>query len=304
VQLELDNIRAALAWSIEHGQGALGLTLVEALEPFWYRRAQFREGLRWLEPLLELAADAPVDVRAGAFGLGGRLASELNSVERARPWYEESLTLARAAGDRLREAWALHGLGFVSALEGDRSRGRELLEQSYELFVELEQHGPAGGRLTYLAWVAQLEGDIAAMRACLERAVAEYRTAGDASGVTGTLAGLGDAALEEDDWAAALGFYRAALSDASEPRVYMALFAGIGAVAARTGHPAEAARLWGAAERIESEIESKFTASDRALFERNLRALDADDLAAGRALSTDEAVALAHELTAAVSPTR
>ena len=303
VQAELDNIRAALAWAIERGEGVLGLTLAEALEPFWCRRAQYREGLRWMEQLLELAPDAPVDVRAGAFGLAGRLASELNSVERARAWYEQSLPLARAAGDRRREAWALHGLGFVSDLEGDRSRARDLLEQSYALFAELGEHGPAGGRLTYLAALAQSDGDIAAMRAYLERALAEFRIAGDVSGVLGTQTGLGDAALEEGDWAGALGFYKAALPDARDPLDYMYLFAGLGSVAARTGRRPAAARLWGAAERIESETDLGFMPFERELYLRTLGELDANDLAVGRALSLGEALAVARELVGAGSPT-
>jgi predicted ATPase len=67
-ELELDNIRAALAWTIEVGEGELGLAIAEALEPFWYRRLQLREGLRWLEPLLELTPDAPPRLRGGARG--------------------------------------------------------------------------------------------------------------------------------------------------------------------------------------------------------------------------------------------
>src|SRR6266536_2235722 len=120
-QLELDNIRAALSWATGAGDGVLGLALAEALEPFWYRRMQLREGLRWFEPLLELAPGAPQALKAGALAVAGRLASELGRADLARPWYEESLPLARAAGDRSCEAWVLHGLGYVAQLEGDRT---------------------------------------------------------------------------------------------------------------------------------------------------------------------------------------
>jgi predicted ATPase len=291
-QLELDNIRSALSWAIQSGQSVLGLTLVEALEPFWYRRLRLREGLRWLEQLLELTPDAPPGVRAGALALAGRLASELGWPDRAKPWYEESLPLARAVGDRAQEAWALHGLGFVSALAGEGQRARELLEQSFQLFLELGDHAPAAGRLTYLAWLAQQEGDLAGARSYLERSIAEYERAGDESGVVGSITGLGDLALEERDWAGARERYAAALERASERQDLMYLYGGLAAVAAVVGRPKDAARLWGAAQRVESELDQGLDARQKAQYELVLGELDADEVVAGRASPVDEARAL------------
>jgi hypothetical protein len=99
-----------------------------------------------------------------ALAVAGPLASELGDIDRARPLYEASPPLAVEAGDRPTEAWALHGLGFVSAREGDRATARELLERSHALFLELGQHAPAAGRLTHLAYLARLDGDLEAAR--------------------------------------------------------------------------------------------------------------------------------------------
>jgi predicted ATPase/DNA-binding SARP family transcriptional activator len=301
-QLELDNIRAALGWAIESSDGELGLALAEALEPFWYRRVQLREGLSWLEPLLELAPDAPPALRGAALAVAGRLASELGSADRARPWYEESLPLVRAAGDRVQEAWALHGLGVVAALEGDRTRARGLLEQSFELFLELGQHAPAAGRLTYLAQLAQQEGDLPAARSYVERSVVEYGAAGDADGVAGSTLGLGDLALDEADWPRARDYYRAALAHgAREPQTRMYLLGGLAAVAAAAGRRADAGRLWGAAERIESEFDHGIDEHQRAQYELVLGELDADEVDAGRALTDEEALGLAREIAGSES---
>ena len=299
VELELDNVRSALDWTIEAGEGVLGLTLAEALEPFWTRRGHLREGLRSLEPLLAASPEAPVAIRAGAYGVAGRLASELGSPERARPWYEQSLELARSAGDREREAWALHGLGFVSALEREHAEARALLEKSHDLFVVLGQHAPAGGRLTFLAWIAQREDDVAAMRSYLERALDAYRRAGDVSGVAGVLAGLGDVALMEGDWAKARDYFAAALTDASVPRDYLYFFAGIAVVAAKAGQATAASRLWGAAQQIEFELDASFMDEERALYTSLLGELDPAEVEAGGALSTEEACELARDVVAA-----
>ncbi len=295
-EAELDNLRAALSWSIERGEGVLGLTIAEALEPYWYRRRQLHEGLLWLEPLLELGRAAPAAVLAGALALAGRLAAELGGDERVRPWYEQALELARAARDRTQEAWALHGLGFLEFQEGNPTRARELLEQSLELFLELGEHAPAGGRLTYLALVAQATGDRAAARAYLERSVDEYAAAGDNSGVVGSVSGIAELMLADREFEGALSLYREVLPKASETEDLMHLFAGIAAGTAAIGDGRGAARLWGATLRLESEFDAPIPAVGREIYEQLLSKADDADVAAGRMLGNDEALALARRL--------
>jgi predicted ATPase len=49
---EHDNFRAALSWSLEHGEPALGLRLAASLGEFWYLSGHLGEGQRWLEAAL------------------------------------------------------------------------------------------------------------------------------------------------------------------------------------------------------------------------------------------------------------
>jgi len=292
-QLELDNLRAALEWALESGHAELGLAIAEALEPFWYRRLHLREGLRWLEPLLERTPDAPPALRGAALATAGRLAAELGDAARARPLYEESLPLARAAGDGTTEAWILHGLGFVAAREGDRAEARELLERSHELFLQLGQHAPAAGRLTYLAYLARLDGDLDAARRYTEGSIEHYGIAGDADGVVGSTIELGDLDLAVGDVAGAAARYGAALADYGEARNLMFLCAGLAAVAAAAGVRREAGLLWGAATEIESQLDQGIDDVYREVYESGLGELDPDDVAAGRVATLDEVVAVA-----------
>jgi len=296
-EVDLDNIRTALGWAIERREGVLGLTLAEALEPYWYRRSQLSEGLRWLEPLLELGATAPPAIRAGALGVAGRLAWERGGDDPRVPrWYEESLALARASGDRTREAWALHGLGTLAWRAGDHDRARDRFEESLALFLELGEHGPAGGRLTYLGELALQTGDTRAARAYFERSIEEYAAAGDESGVVGSIDSVADVALVEGDFEAALRSYGAALARATEQLAVVWILAGIAAAAAATGRAVEAARLWGASQRLHEEIEQPMTPGARERFERHLGSLDEHEVAVGRALATEDAVALGLQL--------
>ncbi len=43
--VEIDNLRAAFAWSREIGDNATALRLVSSLHPYWLERGRFREGL-------------------------------------------------------------------------------------------------------------------------------------------------------------------------------------------------------------------------------------------------------------------
>jgi predicted ATPase len=70
---EIENLRAALDWSLRH-EPALALRLAGVLVMFWRVRGNYVEGLRWLEAALDAAGDAaPVRDRARARGGLARL---------------------------------------------------------------------------------------------------------------------------------------------------------------------------------------------------------------------------------------
>ncbi len=144
----------------------------------------------------------------------------------------------RAAGIRV----GVDDLGTAAWSEGDVEGARELLEQSLELFLELGDHAPAGGRLTYLGELALESGDPSAARAYYERSVEEYAIAGDESGVLGSTIEVAFIALAQGDVEAALRSYGAVLPRASEQYDLVYFLAGIGAAAAATGRSREAAR--------------------------------------------------------------
>ncbi|RPJ51354.1 MAG: tetratricopeptide repeat protein, partial [Chloroflexi bacterium] len=62
---ELENLRAALAWSLRNGQISAGLQLATALLWFWNLHSRDAEGLNWLKRLLE-ARDAAAAAAATA----------------------------------------------------------------------------------------------------------------------------------------------------------------------------------------------------------------------------------------------
>jgi predicted ATPase len=108
---DLDNLRAALAWARERGNGELGLRLAGALGRFWDMRSHVTEGRTWLEAALAGAVAAPARPRAGALNAAGRLAFQQGDYEQAGTQYEEALALWRELGDQRGIAASLNYLG-------------------------------------------------------------------------------------------------------------------------------------------------------------------------------------------------
>jgi tetratricopeptide (TPR) repeat protein len=241
-------------------------------------------------------------VRGPALGVAARLALELGDVPRAKKWHQAALRIARKEGDEVRAAWALNGLGHVAWEEGKLAQARSRLEESLELFLALGEHGPAGGRLSNLAAIARERGDLASARRLAERSREEFGKAGDIAGVGAATHSLGDLALDEGDSPGALALYGEALvieEAVKSLRDDAYILAGIASASAALGQRAEAARLWGAVERMNAELDYGIGQADRWAYERVLGDLDPKELAAGRELSDDEALALGRELSRA-----
>ncbi len=292
--VELGNLRVALQWSLDN-DAALGLTMMDALEPLWVRGIRHREGLRLFERFLALDPDVPPPVLSGALATAGRLAFELGDLELARPWNERALAVAERAGEKLPQAWALHGLARGAQEDGDFELARERFERSAELFLELGHHGPAGGRFTYLAELVRSQGDLDAARAYYERGRTEYGTAGDVPGVAAATHGLGDIALERGRKREALARYVDALDTIEGIEDLYGLVHFLGGIAAATG----SARLWGAVLESETGLDTGLGDASRAQYEDLLGELEEEEFEAGRKLTPSDAIALARELSRA-----
>jgi predicted ATPase/DNA-binding XRE family transcriptional regulator len=144
LQLEYENVRAALTWAWETGDIQHGMRMVSRLRRYWDTRAQFREGLDWLERFV---------ARAGAFStLEERehlaqawtgvlvMAYRLDRLDRACEAAEAALALRRALGDRNHIAGALGNLANVVTQLHDYDRARALYEECLTLYRETGEH--------------------------------------------------------------------------------------------------------------------------------------------------------------------
>jgi predicted ATPase/DNA-binding SARP family transcriptional activator len=110
---ELDNLRAAHRWGLDHAP-ELALRLATGVWRFFHwQHGSVREGLAWIEAAHERANDAPLEVQTKAFRAAGVLAARLNEQTRALELFEAARDTALRAEESYDYAGALTNLGLL-----------------------------------------------------------------------------------------------------------------------------------------------------------------------------------------------
>lgn len=212
MEREHGNVRAALRRAIEQEEGETALRLANALFSFWMMRGYMREGRRWYEEALRVAAPGSRADEGAA--VSGRLRIEaLNHVgfmaygpgffDEALAYYREALALARALEDEAGAAGALSGLGRVHYARGKLAEAQRALQESLALFQDQADGAGIAHALYGLARAQAAEGDYGAGRELIEEALALRRSSGRAWDVGMALYVAASLALFEGDVAVA-----------------------------------------------------------------------------------------------------
>lgn len=220
IDLERENLRAALSWAHEAAKGtpnevSLELQLAAALWPYWQTAGYRLEGLGWLRGAL---AQSPVnadvgerDKRAEALRGASSLAFDLGDYDASRRYIEESLRLAREAGD-------LRGIGHghvdLAAVAtfgvNDYAAARAHLEESLSNFrTASDAHGVALA-LTRMGNLEHLLGNHARAVDLLEDSLRRLRQLNSTRLMATTLHNLGMVNCDRGDYAHAATYYEAA----------------------------------------------------------------------------------------------
>ena|GEM_PF-431965 len=159
LEVEHDNVRAALEWSLAQPDGEFSLRLAATMRPFWQTRGYLREGFQWLERALAKGEAATPETRAMALFDIGRLAFDLGDYAHAPGWFEASLELRRELDDKPGIVESLTNLELAVAARGQYARARMLLEEARTISHALgDTHGVASS-LYRLGDLAIDEGD-------------------------------------------------------------------------------------------------------------------------------------------------
>jgi predicted ATPase/DNA-binding CsgD family transcriptional regulator len=212
LERELDNRRAALAWSLRpDGDPELGLRLMPDFR-FWILHGHLSEAREWLARLL---ADprAPTGLAHGrALLTAAFVAFFRGDYTAAGSTYEECRAVAQKVGDLRTLAVALNMLGLMLALRGDARAAEELIGQAFAMAVAA---GWPGGRYYVLQNVgvaARLRGDLEAAKLALQECLVLCRRDGDTWMIGQALANMGLIYFQQGDYSAARADFAESLS--------------------------------------------------------------------------------------------
>lgn len=262
----------------------------------------------WDEILrLSRAAENPRAI-AETLWFRGDMALDQGDYVSARRYLGECVGVSRQLNDPVMLAYPLISLARVACAEGDVIQARMLAEEGLALRRQEAPSWPVAIAITSLGEVERFAGDDVRAELLFTEALATFRDLGTDAGIAWSLHNLGHIALRVGDGQRSAPLFTEALTIrhrnqyahgiASE----LAALAGFGCLA---GEYERAARLFGASDLLLERARSVLAPADQVAAERDRARIQeqmgeqtfGEAWAAGRALSVDQAVAEAIEIT-------
>ncbi len=205
LEVEHDNLRAALQWSLEEpGSAEPALLLGRTLWRLWHVRGYISEGRQHLTAILQRdGAQERTPLRANLLNGAGILAWTQGHYATSRACYEEALSIHRERGDRHGIAIALGNLGIVAFEQGDYESARAYQMESLKLDQETGDKRGMAASLNSLGIIAKAQGHYEEARDYHTRSLALRQEMGDPGGIAASLTNLADVTLAQGDLAAA-----------------------------------------------------------------------------------------------------
>lgn len=310
LDIEIDNIRAAIEWSTNAGKADAALRILGALVYFWFSHGlvatEWHERVQ--QALVRPEGRARTLARAKALnGIGFMYWADIYPIDR-RPELEEALSIGREYGDAWNTATALRNLGLIENIQGNYPAAKTYLDESLSIWRQSGQDGIREG-----AWSLMFLGDLALnseqpewARTSFDGAARILREAGDVNFLAYSLR-----RLAQLDWQ--LGSYQKANAlcgeslrlnqEVGDPRGTIASLAGFAAIAVARAEYERAAKLMAAVETQLASIGIRLLYVDKMEYDRNLTKvrveLEEKSLAKlwaqGRAFNLDQAIEYALE---------
>lgn len=306
LELDHDNLRVALAWSLESNKIEAGLKLAGALAWFWHSQGYLSEGNLWLEKILASGIGTQGKERAKALRASSILSTSKGDYIRAREFAEASVKLYREIGDNRGAGLVLADLGASFHWDGKGEEAIESLEESLRLLRATDERWGIAYALCWLGDTCFRMGDTERAATNWEESLRLTQELGETYLMAWSLGGLADVARLRADYKRATGMFRESLS------LYLSSGSKFGPpftlealalVAAALGNAKRAARLWGAASAWREAINQPLPPSyqrDYAASMTQARTQLGEEVYAsawseGHAMSPEQAIALALE---------
>jgi tetratricopeptide (TPR) repeat protein len=248
LELEHDNLLAALDRTVEAGNAEAASRACEVLRWFWYIRGRFGDGLRWTERTLALAdahaAEIPPGRRGKLLHGAGIFADEQGDYTLAAVRYAQALAVYRASGDQRGIQATTNSLGMLEWAQGRYASAQACFEECLRICRKLGHAWGVANSLNSLGTAIHAQGEPRRARACLEEALAAARDVGYEQLVTLVLDNIGEVSRALGDHEGARDAYTEALAvqrALGDTRGAALSLQGLGLCALARGDIAEAA---------------------------------------------------------------
>ena len=208
LEREHNNLRAALEWIVETGDGECGLVFGAGLWRFWETRGYMSEGQEWLEVLLTVpGADTRTEARATVlFGLG-RFAYFHGQYEQARAYLEEASEVASECGSDSLVAGVVMQLGHLALVQGDHETARQYYDAGLSLRRVHDEPWGIATALLIRGRLSELQGDVSEAREYYEESLGIFREIQYDPGAARVLCQLGNLATQGARYDEAMSHY-------------------------------------------------------------------------------------------------
>ncbi len=217
VELEHDNLRAALEHAVTTRNVDAASRMVFAVWRFWQVRGYLREGLSWCERVLALPGADPSS-RMRTLEAAGGLAYWMAEMAATERYYREAYEIAGALGAEAERAKSAYNLSFVDMFLGDSEHPKALalLEEALGIFRKLGDRASIGRTAwalgsIYVEGPNRTQADHLKGKRFAHEALTEHRALGNRFDIAWDLYGTGLAALKLGDLAEAERDWREAL---------------------------------------------------------------------------------------------
>jgi len=260
LEVEFDNIRAALSWWFENNRDNASTTekamrmVLSVLDFYWFRGFTV-EGREWMDRFI--AVEMPASpLHALLLQKAGWFARANGDFKIADTLLKRALDMAKDVGDWNRAAWALGDLGLSARDQGDKQQSIRYFTQGLKFARQSGEDRAIGVLLFNLAESYELLEDLNKAEDLWEQGLNLFREAGDKTHIAWGLEGLAGTAYLAKDVASALKFHLESLRIKVEVMDRLGIaysFEGLAQVAA-AAEPERASILWGAASRLREII--------------------------------------------------
>ena len=170
LEVEYDNLAAALDGLLAACRVEDALRLLAALERFWHAHAHVSDARRWLELGLASGEGVAPRVRAAALRTAALQAAAQSDWERARSLLDEARALYRELDDEREVVLALCYLSFFARMSNDLDAAERLAEEAVAVAATLDDDRARAAALT-------VRGDAHSTRSQHDLAFARYEEA-------------------------------------------------------------------------------------------------------------------------------